>query len=230
MSLGGIAIALGMAVDADLVALEACHRRLEAGRRRERPASRRGGADRGRRIVRAGDPDVAGDRRARVHAGVRVRRRVRAAAAAAGDHEDPGDRGGRADHADGGARAARSPAPRQGSARRWRTRSRALLVRAYRPFVHFALSRPGVHAGDRRPGRAVLPADRRPTWAASSCRASTRGRCSTCRRPRPGITPADADQRPGPAGRGDRRAPGGGARCSASRAAPTPRPTPRRPR
>src|SRR4029077_2929503 len=30
MSLGGIAIALGMAVDADLVALEACHRRLAA--------------------------------------------------------------------------------------------------------------------------------------------------------------------------------------------------------
>ena len=30
MSLGGIAIALGMAVDAELVALEACHRRLEA--------------------------------------------------------------------------------------------------------------------------------------------------------------------------------------------------------
>jgi Cu(I)/Ag(I) efflux system membrane protein CusA/SilA len=41
MSLGGIAIALGMAVDADLVALEACHRRLEsddgtAGNRRRR--------------------------------------------------------------------------------------------------------------------------------------------------------------------------------------------------
>ncbi|MFL5307199.1 MAG: efflux RND transporter permease subunit [Polyangia bacterium] len=31
MSLGGIAIALGMAVDAELVALEACHRRLETG-------------------------------------------------------------------------------------------------------------------------------------------------------------------------------------------------------
>ncbi|HSS39656.1 MAG TPA: efflux RND transporter permease subunit, partial [Polyangia bacterium] len=31
MSLGGIAIALGMAVDAELVALEACHRRLEPG-------------------------------------------------------------------------------------------------------------------------------------------------------------------------------------------------------
>ena len=31
MSLGGIAIALGMAVDADLVALEACHRRIDAG-------------------------------------------------------------------------------------------------------------------------------------------------------------------------------------------------------
>jgi Cu(I)/Ag(I) efflux system membrane protein CusA/SilA len=42
MSLGGIAIALGLAVDADLVALEACHRRLEtegagsAGGRRRR--------------------------------------------------------------------------------------------------------------------------------------------------------------------------------------------------
>jgi Cu(I)/Ag(I) efflux system membrane protein CusA/SilA len=31
MSLGGIGIALGLAVDADVVALEACHRRLEAG-------------------------------------------------------------------------------------------------------------------------------------------------------------------------------------------------------
>ena len=39
MSLGGIGIALGMAVDADIVALEACHRRLEslgAGARRAR--------------------------------------------------------------------------------------------------------------------------------------------------------------------------------------------------
>jgi Cu(I)/Ag(I) efflux system membrane protein CusA/SilA len=47
MSLGGIAIALGMAVDADLVALEACHRRLESD----------GGAgaasDRRRRLVAA---------------------------------------------------------------------------------------------------------------------------------------------------------------------------------
>ena len=43
MSLGGIAIALGMAVDADLVALEACHRRLET-RRRARAGDRRGGA------------------------------------------------------------------------------------------------------------------------------------------------------------------------------------------
>lgn len=34
MSLGGIAIALGMAVDADVVALEACHRRIEGPRRR----------------------------------------------------------------------------------------------------------------------------------------------------------------------------------------------------
>src|SRR5439155_1100145 len=32
MSLGGIGIALGLAVDADIVALEACHRRLETPR------------------------------------------------------------------------------------------------------------------------------------------------------------------------------------------------------
>jgi len=32
MSLGGVGIALGMALDADIVALEACHRRLEAAR------------------------------------------------------------------------------------------------------------------------------------------------------------------------------------------------------
>jgi copper/silver efflux system protein len=44
MSLGGIAIALGMAVDADVVALEACHRRLETGT---------GGGDRRRRLIAA---------------------------------------------------------------------------------------------------------------------------------------------------------------------------------
>jgi Cu(I)/Ag(I) efflux system membrane protein CusA/SilA len=45
MSLGGIGIALGMAVDADIVALEACHRRLEprgaAARRPRAPPSPR---------------------------------------------------------------------------------------------------------------------------------------------------------------------------------------------
>ena len=40
MSLGGIGIALGMAVDADIVALEACHRGLEAGRPPRRPGER----------------------------------------------------------------------------------------------------------------------------------------------------------------------------------------------
>jgi len=49
MSLGGIAIALGLAVDADLVALEACHRRLEA------PGGGGAGAafDRRRRLIDA---------------------------------------------------------------------------------------------------------------------------------------------------------------------------------
>jgi Cu(I)/Ag(I) efflux system membrane protein CusA/SilA len=41
MSLGGIAIALGMAVDADVVALEACHRRIEGQRLGEDAGSRR---------------------------------------------------------------------------------------------------------------------------------------------------------------------------------------------
>jgi copper/silver efflux system protein len=41
MSLGGIGIALGMAVDADVVALEACHRRLEATGEKPSDAERR---------------------------------------------------------------------------------------------------------------------------------------------------------------------------------------------
>jgi Cu(I)/Ag(I) efflux system membrane protein CusA/SilA len=41
MSLGGIGIALGMAVDADVVALEACHRRLESAGAAALPEDRR---------------------------------------------------------------------------------------------------------------------------------------------------------------------------------------------
>lgn len=48
MSLGGIAIALGMAVDAELVALEACHRRLEHAR-----TARPSGAERRARLLAA---------------------------------------------------------------------------------------------------------------------------------------------------------------------------------
>ena len=47
MSLGGIGIALGMAVDADLVALEACHRRLESN------GEGAGGGSRRARLVEA---------------------------------------------------------------------------------------------------------------------------------------------------------------------------------
>jgi Cu(I)/Ag(I) efflux system membrane protein CusA/SilA len=42
MSVGGIGIALGMAVDADVVALEACHRQIEARRSTYSPVDRRG--------------------------------------------------------------------------------------------------------------------------------------------------------------------------------------------
>lgn len=41
MSVGGMAIALGMAVDADVVALEACHRRIEAAGARVSKGARR---------------------------------------------------------------------------------------------------------------------------------------------------------------------------------------------
>ena len=49
MSLGGVAIALGMAVDAELVALEACHRRLE----RDGTGLRLAGHDKRRQLVAA---------------------------------------------------------------------------------------------------------------------------------------------------------------------------------
>ena len=92
MSLGGIGIALGMAVDADIVALEASHRRLEtlapgaSARGPAREAARR------RAVVRAGDPDLAGDHGAVVPAGVRVHGRDRAPAAPARADQDAGHR------------------------------------------------------------------------------------------------------------------------------------------
>ena len=92
MSLGGIGIALGMAVDADIVALEASHRRLET----VAPAApRRGSArqDRRRRaVVRAGHPDLAAHHRALLPAGVRVLGRDRPPAAPAGADQDAGRR------------------------------------------------------------------------------------------------------------------------------------------
>ena len=82
MSLGGIGIALGMAVDADIVALEASHRRLEtlAPARAARGPARE--AARGGAVVRARDPDLAGHHGAVVPARVRVHGRDRAACCA----------------------------------------------------------------------------------------------------------------------------------------------------
>jgi hypothetical protein len=161
MSLGGIAIALGMAVDAELVALEACHRRLETDTggwtpdgTLVAPAPAGGGGGR----LRAGDPDVAGDRGAGVLPvfafGGETGRLLRPLAltktlvillAAA-------------------VTLTVAPALRD---RLLRGRIRPelgnpltrTLVRAYRPFVHFALRRPSPHAADRRAGGAVVPAD-----------------------------------------------------------------------
>ena len=57
MSLGGIGIALGMAVDADVVALEACHRRLERLGEAASAGERRAAIVAAAGVVRAGDPD-----------------------------------------------------------------------------------------------------------------------------------------------------------------------------
>ena len=141
MSLGGMAIALGMAVDADVVALEACHRRLEDPRRRRAGSGALGPGGR-RRGLRAGHPDL-----------VAHRRRSPSCPCWPG----PGRPGG--------------CSGRWRSARRWSSLAAALvtltvapalrdrllrgrvpaerdnplvqaLVRLYRPFVQFALDRP----------------------------------------------------------------------------------------
>ena len=127
MSLAGIGIALGMAVDADVVALEACHRRLEQ-LPPDAPAEERRGRDRRRRrLGRAGDPDVADHRGAVVPARVRLFGRSGPAAAAAGADQDAGGRrrgGGGADRRPGAARAAARRRQRR-CPPRWRTRSSA---------------------------------------------------------------------------------------------------------
>ena len=48
----------------------------------------------------------------------------------------------------------------------------------------------GAHAGDGGAGARLGAAGRRPAWEASSCRASTRGICSTCRPPFPACRPS----------------------------------------
>jgi Cu(I)/Ag(I) efflux system membrane protein CusA/SilA len=65
MSVGGIGIALALAVDAEVVALEACHRRLEHLAPSAPVAERRAAAARGDRVVRPGRPHLAPHRRAR---------------------------------------------------------------------------------------------------------------------------------------------------------------------
>ena len=92
MSLGGIGIALGIAVDADVVALEACHRRLEALGPAAAPEERR------RQILAAAASltpaivIVAAHHRAQLPAGDGVYRRVGALASTARAHQDAGHR------------------------------------------------------------------------------------------------------------------------------------------
>jgi copper/silver efflux system protein len=144
MSLGGIAIALGMAVDAELVALEACHRQLEPG------AGTAGLTDRRRRIVAAAGsfapamltslliaalaflPVFAfGGETGRLLRPLAVTKTLVVLAAAV-------------------VTLTVAPALRDRLLTRGRFVSEdqnpvtRMLVRAYRPFVHFALARPGL--------------------------------------------------------------------------------------
>ena len=159
MSLGGIGIALGLAVDADIVALEASHRQLETlspGASAERPPRAH---HRRRAVVRAGDPDVAGDHRAVVPAGVRVLGRDRPSLAPARADQDAGGRGRRAGDADAGAGAARAPAAR---ARDPRVRQPAhARAGADLPAIRALRAQPaGADAGDGGAGVDLVPADR----------------------------------------------------------------------
>jgi Cu(I)/Ag(I) efflux system membrane protein CusA/SilA len=97
MSLGGMGIALGIAVDADIVALDACHRRLE---------NSDGGS------LRAGDSHVVAHHRAVVLARACVHRRSGPPAAPAGADQDAGHRCGGARESDGGTGAAQLVAAR----------------------------------------------------------------------------------------------------------------------
>ncbi len=104
MSIGGIGIVLGMAVDAEVVALEACHRRLErvapSGADGERRAALLAAAG----MLRSCPAHLAAHHRPELPSGVRVRRRDGAAAPAARGQQDPGHRRGRPGRADPGAR------------------------------------------------------------------------------------------------------------------------------
>ena len=187
MSLGGIAIALGMAVDAELVALEACHRRLETD-----PGGGISGASpwRRRRLVEAAGafaPAILTSLLIAALAFVPVFAfggETGRLAAPAGARQDAGHPAGGGRHADGRARAARSPAARPHRAGAGQSAdapagARVSAVRALRAVA------PDAHAGDRRRWRRCPACRSFRAWAASSCPASTKAISSTCPPPRP---------------------------------------------
>ena len=162
MSLGGIAIAIGATVDAEIVMIEACHKKLEHAPPGRRPARascwpRRRGGD-------AGDLLLAADHRGRVPAGLRADRPGRAAVQAARLHQDLRDArlGAALDHLRAG--AARPAHPRQDPPRARAPGLARSSSRVYEPFVYVALRAPEVDARDR-PVRAC---SRRSRWPAGS--------------------------------------------------------------
>ena len=178
MSLGGIAIALGMAVDAELVALEACHRRLEScpggagDGRRAAPASRRPVTS-----LRPSSPSLVITALSFLPVlgfGGETGRLLRPLAAT----QDAG-------HRRRGAGRAHRRAGTPRSAAAWAVVPEfanpltAGLVRLYRPFVQFALARPALTLAIA--GVALLsclPLLR--GSGGSSCPGSTRAICSSC--------------------------------------------------
>ncbi len=179
MSLGGIAIAIGATVDAEIVMIEAGHKKLEQRQPGRRPAPHPGRSGAG---GDAGDLLLAADHRGGVPARVHADRPGGAPVQAARLHEDVrhAHLGAAVDHLR--ACAAGPAHPRQDPARE-EAPGLALPHPTLRALRLRGAAAAEVHDRDRPVRAGVGCPHRDAPRATSSCRRSTRATCSTCRSP-----------------------------------------------